>query len=84
MACDVTLMIQIQIERENVIHANTAAMNDEQLRTHIQEVNRGLIALAELPTTNRLHKLLTAKQSAKDAEARLSVSLKELDLTQHR
>jgi septal ring factor EnvC (AmiA/AmiB activator) len=67
---------------DNVIRANTAAMNQEQLRTHIQEVNRGLIALTQLPTTNRLHELLSTQQSAKDAEARISVSQKELALTQ--
>jgi hypothetical protein len=69
MARNITLTIPIQIEMKNVIQANTAAMNEEQLRTHIQEVNRGLIALAQLPTTNRLHELLIAQQSAKDAEA---------------
>jgi phage terminase small subunit len=59
-------------------------MNEEQLRTHIQEVNTGLIALSQLPTTNRLHELLEAKQSAKDAEAQASTSDKELGLPQPR
>jgi hypothetical protein len=59
-------------------------MNEEQLRIHIQEVNRGLVALSQLPTTIRLHELLMAEQSAKDAEARTSASLKELALTQQR
>jgi hypothetical protein len=65
MARDVTLTGPIQTELENVIQANTAAMNEEQLRTHIQEDNTGLIALTQLPTTSRLHKLLSAQQSAK-------------------
>jgi hypothetical protein len=69
---------------DNVILTNIAAMNEEQLRTHMQEVNRGLIALTQLPTTSRLHELLSAQQSAKDAEARISVSQKELALTQQR
>jgi multidrug resistance efflux pump len=59
-------------------------MNEEQLRIHIQEINRGLVALTQLPTTNRLHELLTAQQSAKDAEAQISASLMELALTQQR
>jgi hypothetical protein len=57
-------------------------MNEEQLRTHIQKVNRGLIALTQLPTTNRLYELLTAQESAKHLEARTSSSQKELVLTQ--
>jgi hypothetical protein len=84
IARDVTLTGAIQIEIDNVIWANTAAMNEEQLRTHIQEVNKELIALSQLPTTGRLHELLEAKQSVKDAEARTSVSEKELALTQQR
>jgi hypothetical protein len=59
-------------------------MNERQLQTHIQEVNRGLIALTQLPKTSRLHELLSAQQSAKDAEALISVSQKELALTQQR
>jgi hypothetical protein len=82
MACDVTLTGSIQVELDNVIRANTAAMNEEQLRTHMQEVNTRLIALAQLPTTSRLHELLSAQQSAKDAEARMSASQQELALTQ--
>jgi hypothetical protein len=39
MARDVTLTGPIQIKMDNVIHANTAAMNEEQLCIHIQEVN---------------------------------------------
>jgi hypothetical protein len=59
-------------------------MNKEQLRTHIQAINTGLVALTQLPTTNTLHELLTAQQSAKDAEAWISVSQRELALTQQR
>jgi hypothetical protein len=81
MARNVTSTGPVKIEMDNVIKANTAAMNEEQLQTHIQEVNRGLIALTQLPTTNRLHELLTAQQSARDAEARRSESPKELALT---
>jgi hypothetical protein len=84
MACDVTLTGPIQIEMDNVIQANTAAMNKEQLRTHIQEVNTGLIALTQLPMTARLHELLSVQQSAKDAEAQISTSQKELALTQQK
>jgi hypothetical protein len=84
MAHDVTLTGPIQIEMDNVIRANTTAMNEKQLWVHIQEVNRGLVALTQLPTTSRLHQLLSAQQSAKDMEARLSVSQKELALTQEK
>jgi hypothetical protein len=69
---------------DNVIQADTAAMKKEQLRIHIQEMKRALEALSLLPTMNRLHKLFTAQQSAKDAEAQTSASLKELALTQQR
>jgi type IV secretory pathway VirB10-like protein len=62
---------------DNVIRANTAAMNEEQLQTHIQEINRGLIALTQLPTTSRLKELQKEKQSAKDAEAWISELLEE-------
>ena len=84
MARDVTLTATVQIELDNVIQKNTAAMNEEQLRTHIQEVNTGLVALSQLPTTSRLQELLEAKRSVKDAEARASTSDKELALTQQR
>jgi hypothetical protein len=84
MACDVMLTGPVQIEMDHVIRTNTAAMNEEQLQTHIQEVNRGLVALTQLPTTNRLHELLTAQQSAKDAETWTSALLKEMALTQQR
>jgi hypothetical protein len=69
---------------DNIIRANTATMNEEQLRTHIQQVNRGLIALTKLPMMSRPHELLTAQQSVNDAEARTSVSQKELALKQQR
>jgi hypothetical protein len=59
-------------------------MNKEQHQTHIQEVNKELIALTQLPMTNRQHELLMAQQSAKDAEARISVQLKELALTEQK
>jgi hypothetical protein len=81
---DVTLSTTVQIELDNVIQKDTAVMNEEQLRTHIQEVNKGLIALSQLPTTSRLHDLLQAKESAKDAEVRASALGKELVLTQQR
>jgi hypothetical protein len=84
MARNVTLTGPVQVKMDNVIRANTAAMNKEQLWTHIQEVNRGLIALTQLPTTNRLPELLSARQSVKDAEAWTSASQKELALTQER
>jgi tRNA A22 N-methylase len=82
MAHNVTLTGPIQIKIDNVIQANTAAINKEQLRNHIQEVHKGLIALTQLPTTNRLYELLSVQQSAKDAEAQILVSQKELALTQ--
>jgi hypothetical protein len=72
MACDITLTGPIQIEMDNVIRANTEAMNEQQLRTHIQEVNRWLVALTKLPTTNRLHELQKETQSVKDAAAWIS------------
>jgi chromosome segregation ATPase len=84
MSRDMTLTGPIQTELDNVIRANTAAMNEEQLRTHIQDVNTGLIALSQLPATSRLHKLLSAQQSAKDVEARISASQRELALTQQK
>jgi septal ring factor EnvC (AmiA/AmiB activator) len=84
MARDVTLTGGVQIKMDNVIRTNTAAMNEEQLWTHIQEVNRGLVALTQLPTTSRLYELLSAQQSAKDAEAWISTLQKELALTQQR
>jgi hypothetical protein len=59
-------------------------MNEDQLRTHIHDINRGLIALTQLPTTNRLHELLMVQQFAKDAEARTLATLKELALTQQK
>jgi hypothetical protein len=43
MARDVTVTGPVQIEMDNVIQANTAAMNEEQLRAHIKEANRGLV-----------------------------------------
>jgi hypothetical protein len=70
MARNMTLTGPIQIKIDNVIQVNTAAMNEEQLWTHIQMINRGLVALTQLPTTNRLHKQLTPQQSAEDTEAR--------------
>ena len=68
-ARDVTLSGNVQQEMENVIRANTATMNEEQLRVHILEVTKGLEALANLPTTSRLNELLREKQSVKTAEA---------------
>jgi hypothetical protein len=58
MTHDLTLTGSIQIEMENVIQANIAAMNEEQLWAHIQEVHKRLVALTQLPMTNRLHELL--------------------------
>jgi hypothetical protein len=84
MVHDVTLTGRKQIEMHNIIRENTAAMNKEQLRTHIQEVIRALVALSQLPTTSRLHELLKAKQSANDAEAWTSALEKELALTQQK
>jgi hypothetical protein len=61
-----------QIKMDNIIRANTSAMNEEQLRTHSQEVNRWLVALTQLPTTNRLHELPKAKQSVNNTEVQIS------------
>jgi hypothetical protein len=47
IAHEITLTGPIQIEIDNVTQANSAAMNEEQLRTHIQEVNRRLVALTQ-------------------------------------
>jgi hypothetical protein len=80
----VTFTGPVIIETKNMIYANTAVMNKEQLQPHIQEINSGLVALTQLPMTSRLHELLTAQQSAKDAEAWISVSQKELVLTQQK
>ena len=72
MARDVTLTVQLQTELENVTKKDTIAMNEEQLRSHINDINRGLIAISQLPTTSRLNDLQKALQSVKTAEARIS------------
>ena len=77
IACDVTLTPQLQIELENVIQANTTNMNEEQLRQFIADINKGLTALNQLPTTSRLNELLKAQQSVKNAEVRISQLLDE-------
>jgi chromosome segregation ATPase len=77
MVRDITLTISVQADMDNIIGANTVAMNEEQLRNHIQEINTGLVALIQLPTTNRLNELQKEKESVKDAEARISDLLEE-------
>jgi predicted nuclease with TOPRIM domain len=77
MARDVTLTVPVQEEMDSVINGNMTAMNKEQLRSHIQEINTGLVALTRLPTTNRLSELMKEKQSVNDAEARISELLEE-------
>jgi hypothetical protein len=69
---DVTLTGALQLELENVTQANMEVMNEEQLKSHIQDINKGLVALAQLPTTSRLNKLLQEQQSVKNAEAQIS------------
>jgi hypothetical protein len=77
MASDVTLTVSVENEMDNIIRAKIVAMNEEQLQSHIQEIDTGLIALAQLPTTNRLTELLKDKPSVKDAEAQISDLLEE-------
>ena len=72
MARDVTLTLQLQTKLENVAQKDTEAMNEEQLRDHIKDINTGLVALAQLPTTSRLNELQRAQQSVRNAEARIS------------
>jgi hypothetical protein len=62
---------------DNVIWANTVGMNEEQHRNHIQEINTGLVAPVQLPTTNRINELLKGQECVKNAEARLSDLLEE-------
>src|ERR1700687_961560 len=76
-AHDVTLTTQLQVELQNVTQANTEAMNEEQLRDHIKDINTGLTALAQLPTTSRLNDLLKESQSVKSTEAQISELLQE-------
>ena len=64
-----TLSGNVHREMENIIRANTADMNEGQLRTHVSEITKGLEALVNLPTTSRLNELLKEKQSVKTAEA---------------
>jgi hypothetical protein len=71
VARNVTLMISVQEEMDNVIRANTVAMNEQQLRNHIQEIYEGVVALVQLPTTNTLNELLKEKQYVKDTEAQI-------------
>jgi hypothetical protein len=52
-------------------------MTEGQLRNQIQEINRGLTALVQLPTTNRLNELCKERQSVKDLEALISDILEE-------
>jgi hypothetical protein len=52
-------------------------MNKEQLWNHIQVIKTGLVALIQLPTTNRFNKLLKEKQSVKDVAAQISDLLVE-------
>jgi hypothetical protein len=72
VTCDVTLTGALQLELENVTRANMEVMNKEHLRSHIQDINKGLVALAQLPTTSRLNELLQEQQSVKNAKARIS------------
>jgi hypothetical protein len=46
-------MVLVEKEMDNIMQANTAATNEEQLQNHIQEINIELVALIQLPTTNR-------------------------------
>jgi hypothetical protein len=71
------LTVSVEEEMDNVIQANTVAMNEKQLQNHIREINIGLVALVQLPTTNRLNELLKEMQAVKDAEARISDLLEE-------
>jgi ribosomal protein S15P/S13E len=59
-------------------------MNEEQLLTHIQEVNRGLVVLTQCPMTNRPHDLQKELPSIKDAEAMILELQQQLTLTQQR
>jgi chromosome segregation ATPase len=74
---DVTLTGALQLELEHVTRANTEVINEEQLRSHIQDINKELVALAQLPTTSRLNELLQEQQSVKNAKARISELLAE-------
>jgi hypothetical protein len=67
------------MQLENVVLKDTGSMDAEQLWNHIQEINRGLLSLSQLPTTSRLSELLKEKQSVKDTEAWISELQKEKD-----
>jgi chromosome segregation ATPase len=72
MARDVTLTVQLQTELEMVTQKDTENMNEEQLRIDIKDINTGLLALAQLPTTSRLNELQRGQQSVRNAQARIS------------
>jgi hypothetical protein len=61
IARDLTLTVELQSEWENVTQKDTETMNEGQLRDHIREINTGLVALVQLPTTSRLNELQKAK-----------------------
>jgi hypothetical protein len=44
---DITLTGALQLELENVTLANTEVVNEEQLRTHIQDIISGPTAVAQ-------------------------------------
>jgi hypothetical protein len=71
MARDVTLAVLVQEEIDNTIQANTAALNEEQLQNHFQEINTRMVALTQRPTTNRLNKLLKATSVRNSAKLRV-------------
>ena len=65
------------MELENVTLANMEITNEEQLRSHIQDINTGLTAHAQLARISRLNELQKEWQSVKNAEARISELLAE-------
>jgi hypothetical protein len=75
--CDITLTGALQLELETVARADTEVMNKEQLQKHISNINNGLTAIAQLPTTSRLMVHQRAKQSVRDAEAQISELMKD-------
>jgi hypothetical protein len=64
MTWDVAFTVSVQEEMYNVIPANTAAMNQE-LPNDIQNINRGLVAIAQLPNNDSNLKITVGKVNCK-------------------